>query len=225
MYSNVVSDGPGLLCPPALAHSSAEALSQQAPSIAGLSQKNLSIRTQLPAMAGGSQESLRLRSHQGCARGARGREEKVPTFPWAIEGLPSKWGAERCPPSPACLAGESGGSGTMVGRSQASLAAPGTGAAEAALGVASLRSGCREQPCHKNRSWESENKNITHDFRLAESMIDCLIPTHAPFLLTRVTQPWHGHGGFSWLLPSSREQKTYPLVNTGSDNQAQCSRG
>lgn len=158
---------------------------------------------------------------------AGSREEKAPAFPWAIKGLQSKLAAEMSPQPPSRWAGVSGGSGTAVGWSQASLTAPGTGAAEAALGVASLRSGCREQPCHKNRSRESENKNIAHDFRLAESMIDCLIPppTHAPFLPTRVTQPWQGRGGFSWLLPSPREWKTYPLVNAGSDNQAQRSRG
>lgn len=114
----------------------------------------------------------------------------------------------------------------VVGWSQASFTASGTGVAEAALGVASLRSGCREQPCHKNRSRESGNKNITHDFRLAESMIDCLTPpTHAPFLLTQVTQSWRSSGAFSWLLPSLREWKTYPLVNAGSSNQAQRSWG
>lgn len=132
------------------------------------------------------------------------------------------------PPSTSLLGRGGGGSfGMVVGWSQASLDAPSTGAAEAALSVASLRSGRREQPCHKNRSWESENKNITHDFRLAESMTDCLIPPHTrtPFLLTRVTQPWHSRGGFSWLLPSPRERKTYPLVNASSDNQAQHSRG
>lgn len=57
--------------------------------------------------------------------------------------------------------------------------------AGAALGVASLRSGRREQPSHKNRSRESGNKNITDDFRLAESMIDCLIPPTHTLLSSR----------------------------------------